>query len=138
VVGGEGFVPGSNVDYVNNHEEGGAYVNAAGEHALVAAVHLPQGAVVTQFEAFFYDDSSSDMTVSLRGQSLGGPDHVAMAEVSSSDRWGYDSQTDTTIEDSTIDNTAYSYSVYATSSAWSGDSLRIKGALITYTISEAP
>ena len=41
---------------------GGAYI-VSGNGALVAPVHLPQGAVVTQFRVFFYDVSVSDMTV---------------------------------------------------------------------------
>jgi len=138
VVGSEGFVPGSNVDYINTYGDGGAYVEADGFHALVAPVHLPQKAVTTAFEVFFYDGSSSDMTVCLKQQSLGGGGYWDLAKVSSSGTSGYYSRIDTSIEEAAIDNTHYSYCVYAYSSAWDGSKLRIKGALITYTISEAP
>jgi hypothetical protein len=126
------------VDYVNTYGQGGAYVDAAGFHALVAPVHLPHQAVVTAFEVFFYDSSSNDLTVYLQGQSLGGSGYTTMATVASSGTAGYCSQVDTTIDYAMIDHTAYSYHVYAFSSAWDGDNLRIKGAVVTYTISEAP
>ena len=59
-VGGEGFVPGSNVDYVNTYNQGGACIYS-GNHALVASVNLPQNATVTAFRVFFNDNSSSDI-----------------------------------------------------------------------------
>ncbi len=60
-----------------------------------------------------------------------------MAQASSSGILGYDSRADTSISYATIDNTLYSYHVYAYSAVWDSN-LRIKGALVTYTISEAP
>ena len=135
VVGGEGFVPGSNVDYVNTYGNGGAYISS-GWGALVAPVHLPQGAVVTEFKVFFDDTSASDMSVLLYLQGMAGG-YALMAEVASSGASGYYSQTDTTISSATIDNTIYSYLIDAYSTAWDSN-LRIKGALVTYTISEAP
>jgi hypothetical protein len=103
----------------------------------VAPVHLPHGAVVTEFKVFFDDTSSNDMTVYLFRQNMLGGGYTILADVSSTGISGYGSQTDTTISPATIDNTAYSYHVHAYSTAW-GSSLKIKGALITYTISEAP
>jgi len=137
-VGSEGFVPGSNVDYVNTYTNGGAYIEASGFHALVAPVHLPHKAVVTRFEVFFYDGSSNDMTVCLKQQNLWGGGYWDLAEVSSSGTSGYCSRIDEEIDSAVIDNTRYGYCVYAYTSAWDGDNLRIKGAVITYTISEAP
>jgi hypothetical protein len=137
-VGSEGFVPGSNVDYVNAYGNGGAYIEASGFHALVAPVHLPHKAVVTRFEVFFYDGSSNDMTVCLKQQNLWGGGYWDLAEVSSSGTSGYCSRIDEEIDSAVIDNTRYGYCVYAYTSAWDGDNLRIKGAVITYTISEAP
>jgi hypothetical protein len=136
IVGSEGFVPGSNVDYQNTYGNGGAYISS-GSGALVAPVHLPHGAVVTEFKVFFDDTSSNDMTVYLFRQNMLGGGYTILADVSSTGISGYGSQTDTTISPATIDNTAYSYHVHAYSTAW-GSSLKIKGALITYTISEAP
>jgi hypothetical protein len=135
VVGGEGFVPGSNVDYFNTYGNGGAYI-VSGSGALVAPVHLPHGAVVTELRVFFYDNSSSDMTVSLDLQGMSGG-YSTMARVSSSGAPGYMSETDTTITSATIDNLAYSYLVYAYCSAWDGGNLKIKGAVIRYLLGEA-
>jgi hypothetical protein len=136
VIGGEGFVPGSNVPYANTYGNGGAYI-ASGSGALVAPVHLPQGAVVTELKVFFYDTSASDMSVTLDLQGLVGG-YGAMAQVSSAGISGYGNQTDASIASPTIDNTRNSYLVYAYCTAWDGGNLRIKGALITYTIAEAP
>jgi len=135
-IGGEGFVPGSNVDYVNTYGNGGAYI-ASGTGALVAPVHLPQGAVVTAFKVFFYDASSSDMSVEWARQNMAGGGYAFLAEVTSTGISGYGNKTTTSISGNPIDNTNYSYHVYAYSSAWDSN-LRIKGALITYTISEVP
>jgi hypothetical protein len=136
VVGGEGFVPGSNVDYVNTYGNGGANI-VSGAGALVAPVHLPQGAVVTQLKVFFYDGSTSDMTVILQGQGMIGG-YFYLAQVSSAGISGYGNSATTSIGNNPIDNTTYSYCIYAYCTAWDGSNLRIKGALIAYTISEAP
>ena len=136
MIGGEGFVPGGNVDYFNTYGNGGAYI-VSGSGALVAPVHLPQGAVVTEFKVFFYDNSASDMTVFLDGEGVSGG-YFAMAQVSSTGISGYGNKTTTSISGNPINNTVFSYLVYAYCSAWDGGNLRIKGALITYTISEVP
>ena len=59
-----------------------------------------------------------------------------MASVSSSGVSGYGSQIDTTISSPTINNTTGSYHVYA---YWgTGDcSIKVMGALLTYTVTEA-
>lgn len=136
IVGSEAFVPGSNVPYVNTYGNGGAYISSPGGNALVAPVHLPQGAVMTAFKVFFNDTSSGDMTVYLARQFMTGGGYEFMAQVSSTGITGYDSVTTTSITHPTIDNTTTSYHVYAYSTAWDSN-LRIKGALITYTISQA-
>ena len=102
----------------------------------MAPVHLPHGAVVTAFEVFFDDSSTGNMTVDLHLQGLSGG-YASLASVSSSGVSGYGSRKDTSIHNQTISNTNYSYAVRAFSSAWSG-ALKVKGALITYTITEAP
>ena len=135
VVGGEGFVPGSNVDYFNTYGMGGAYI-CSGSGALVAPVHLPHGAVVTSFKVFFNDGSSSDMSVRLSRLILSSGGYASMATVASSGISGYGSKTETTIHNAIIDNTAYGYKIDAWSSSWDRD-LKIMGALVTYTISEA-
>jgi hypothetical protein len=135
-VGGEGFVPGSNVDYSNTYGMGGAYI-VSSSGAMVAPVHLPQGAVVTSFRVYFYDNSTSDMTVYLYHiPGTGG--YTSLAVVDSTGISGYANKADSTISNATIDNFSYSYIIYAYSSSWDSSNLRIMGALITYTINQAP
>ena len=134
-LGGEAFLPGSNVDYFNTYGSGGAYI-VSGSGALVAPVNLPDGAVVTSFRVFFYDTSSSDMSVSLQKQGMASS-YAAMASVTSSGSAGYYNSADLTISSPQIDNSQYSYLVYAYCSSWSS-SLLLKGAVIQYTISQAP
>jgi hypothetical protein len=135
VVGSEAFVPGSNVDYFNTGGPGGAYISASGSHALVAPVHLPHGAEVTEFEVFFYDTSVNGMVVSLKRQYLSGSLSSDMAQVNTlggrSD--DYYSRIDDTIHQPNIDNTQSSIHVRAYSTNWDGTNLKIKGAVITYT-----
>ncbi len=102
----------------------------------MAPVHLPHGAVVTEFKVFFNDGSSSDMSVRLNRLILSSGAYASMATVSSSGISGYGSNTETTIHNAIIDNTAYGYKIDAWSSSWDRD-LKIMGALVTYTISEA-
>jgi hypothetical protein len=136
VVGGEAFHPGENVDYRNTYGNGGAYM-VTGTGAMVAPVHLPHGAEVIELKAFFDDNSGSDMSVSLYGLNLNGGAYTPMASVTSTGISGYGTGTDTSITNATIDNTSRGYLIYAYSSSWSS-SLKIMGALVTYTINEAP
>ncbi|MBI4722195.1 MAG: hypothetical protein HY769_04235 [Candidatus Stahlbacteria bacterium] len=131
VVGGEAFVPGANVDYYNTYGNGGAYIAITGSGALVAPVHLPQGAVVTGFKVFFDDNSASDMTVHLARLNLAAGAYNWMATVSSTSITGYGSGTDESISYATIDNTAFGYHIYAYSTAWDSN-LKIMGAVVTY------
>jgi hypothetical protein len=65
IIGSEGFVPGSNVPYVNTYGCGGASIAASAGNALVAPVHLPHGAVITKFKVFFKTTSPKHMDVAL-------------------------------------------------------------------------
>jgi hypothetical protein len=134
VVGGEAFVPNSNVDYRNNGGTGGAYIDVSGSHALVAPVHLPHGAEVTEFEVFFHNTSVNDMVVSLARHYLSSS-YAEMARVDSSRGRGdeYYSVIDKSIFQPNIDNTLSSLYVRAYSTNWDGSNLKIKGAVITYT-----
>jgi len=136
VIGGEGFVPGSSaIEYLNTYGMGGACIQAGYSGALVAPVHLPQGAEVTAFTVFFNDVSANNIDVRLDRLSHGGG-YTIMASVSSSGIPGYGSQTDTTISLPIIDNTTGSYHVYAYYGT--GDcNIKVMGALIEYTVSEA-
>ena len=133
VVGGEAFVPGTNVNYVNTYGCGGAFVDSPGSHALVAQVNLPHGAELTKFEVFFNDTSDEDMTTRLHRHNLTNCGYSTLAKVDSSGTDGYYSKIDDVISETIIDNTLYSYHVYAYSTNWDGYNLRIKGAVITYT-----
>jgi hypothetical protein len=136
MVGGEGFLPWRNVDYSNSEYMGGAYLYS-GSGAMAAPVHLPQGAVVISFRVFFYDSSTSDLSVDLSYiPATGG--YYDLASVDSAGISGYASRTDTSISYATIDNTLYSYHIRAWSNSWDGNNLRVMGALITYTTSEVP
>jgi hypothetical protein len=77
------------------------------------------------------------MDLWLARLSLSSGGYFVLAEMSSSGAGGYMNVTDNTIASPVIDNTAFGYHVYAYSSNWSS-SLRIMGAVITYTINEAP
>jgi hypothetical protein len=136
VVGGEAFHPGENVDYRNSYGNGGAYM-VSGAGAMVAPVHLPHGAEVIELKVFFNDNSASDMSVSLNRLSLIGGAYTILASVSSTGVSGYGSRTETSISQAIINNTAYGYLIYAYSGSWNS-ALKIMGALVTYTIDEAP
>ncbi len=134
-IGSEGFVPGSNVDYVNSYGNGGAYI-VSGSGAMVAPVHLPNGAVVTEFKAYYYDNSASDLSITLERQFFTAG-YSAQASVTTSGTPGYSSATTTRITNPTIDNTSTSYLVYAYSTGWDPN-LRVKAAVITYTVNSVP
>ena len=136
VVGGEGFVPGSNVPYRNTYGNGGAYI-VSGNGSLVAPVHLASGCSSHSVQGFFYDVSGSDMSVILYGQGMSGG-YFRMAEVSSAGISGYGNNVTTNIQGNPIANTLFTYCIDAWSNVWDGGNLMIKGGLITYTISEAP
>ncbi|HOZ49916.1 MAG TPA: hypothetical protein PLO37_17770 [Candidatus Hydrogenedentes bacterium] len=138
-VGGEDFVPTTNIDYFNGGGTGGAYLMISGQALMNAGVHLPHGAVVTQLKAFFYDNSSHNIKISMFCHVLSAGYYETMAQIISSETPGYANLTDSTIANPTIDNTAYSYKVSAwCDDSWDGANLRVKGAVIAYTISEAP
>lgn len=140
VVGSEGFVPGSNVPYVNTYGNGGAYFTQATSGAMVAPVHLPHGATITGFQVFYYDNSASDMTAYLGLQFMTSGGYQFLTSLSTSGASATFRSGAAAINNPIIvDNTVYSYHVYAYSASWPGTGdLRIKGARITYTIDEAP
>lgn len=135
-VGGEHFQPLSNIDFASGGGCGGAYL-ISGSGTLVAPVNLPDGATVTSFKVFFYDVSSSDMTVSLNAQNLGSCSYIELAKVQSDSDTGYYNKVDSSInpDNKIVDNQNYAYHIKAYSDSWSS-SLKIKGAVISYTIDE--
>ena len=137
VVGGEGFLPANNVNYGNSAGMGGAYLYS-GSGAMAAPVHLPHGAVVTALKVFFYDNSTSNLDASLARIPLASGAYYHMADVGSSgiSEWG--NKTDTTISYATVDNSQNSYHIRVYCSSWAGSALRIMGAVVTYSLNEAP
>jgi hypothetical protein len=132
---GEAFQPGFNAAYANSGGMGGAYM-MSGVGMMTAPVHLPHGAVVTEFKAFFYDNSSSDLIFYLCRMPLPGGGYSHMASVTTSGTPGYSSLADASIAYNPIDNSSNGYLVYVYCDAWTDISLRIMGVSITYTISE--
>ncbi len=134
-IGSEGFVPGHQTSYQNSYSMGGAYI-ASGGGAMVAPVHLPNGAIVTEFRAYCYDNSTNNLSVSLERQGFSSSYNV-LAGVSTTGTPGYTSGTNTAIYAPTIDNANYSYLVYAYSPAWDPN-LKIKAAVVVYTVNTVP
>ena len=136
VVGGEGFLPGRDVGYSNSFGNGGAYLTSVGSGAMAAPVHLPHGAVVKSMVARFYDNSSSDISLTFSCQLATGG-YSTYASVSSSAVSGYGDATASFTR--TINNSGNcSYHVRAFSSSWDGSNLRIHRVIFSYTTGEAP
>jgi hypothetical protein len=83
----------------------------------------------------FYDDSTSDMTVSLLLLNFGGS-YGQLSSVDSSGVSDYGSKPGSAV-DYTVDNTACAYSVSAYSAAWDGNKTRVMAVTIAYTLSGA-
>jgi len=134
-VGGEHFKPLIPVDYASGGGCGGAYL-ISGDGKLVAPVNLPDGATINSFKVYFYDRSTADMDVYLKAQDLDTCSYIDIAHVKSNANSGY-YNLETTIESTknVVDNQNYAYHVLAESNSWSS-SLKIKGAVIGYSISE--
>jgi hypothetical protein len=136
MVGGEGFLPASNVPYSNSYGNGGAYL-ISGFGAIAASVNLPQNAKVLEFTVYFYDNSKYDVTVDLEFLSSSGGYYI-MAEVASTGIPGYYSATVKNISYPTIDNNTRPYSIRAWSDNWDSSYLRIMAAKITYSMNSVP
>ena len=115
----------------------GAYFIDSTQFTLSAPVNLPHGAVVTEFTAFFLDDSANYMIVDLRRRSRTGQlEYLAAVDSVAVSVFGAD--TDAEIENAVIDNVNYSYVIIVHAiDDWDLQRLQIIGAAITYTISEA-
>jgi hypothetical protein len=133
-VGGEAFVPRSGIDYFNGGGNGGAYI-PTGADVLRAPVYLPHGAAITGMTAHFYDDSTSNIDVSLAANSFAG-NYFALSSADSTGVSTYGSKAGSAV-DYTVDNTAFSYAVSAYCAAWDSNNTRVMAVVITYTVSEA-
>lgn len=101
-----------------------------------APVSLPQGAVVTNFNVSYIDDSSSDVTFTLRRNSK---DNTASSEMASITTSGENDSTvrtdeDTTISLATIDNSMYTYAIRVEMPAFTTGSSSFLGAYIEYSV----
>ncbi len=139
-LGGEAFFPTVNVNYTNLPGMArGAFI-ALGSGTMVAPVHLPHGAVITEFRAYYTDNSTADLYIVLRAREFTDPHMMTNYEMASFSTYGTSGNTNqstTQVSWNTVDNQNRSYVVVASSSAWSPD-LRIVGALVGYTINTVP
>lgn len=106
---------------------------------IIAPVNLPQGATVTSFTLYFYDNAAgTDIMGNLLLHTHGTSSGVTMASVSSAGTPLEGNGVDNTINSSIIDHQYFDYSIEVTSTVgpWPGASLTLKSAVITYTMSE--
>ncbi len=135
---GEAFLPATDRAYNNSMGMGGAYLTAgSGWGVMTAPVNLPQEAFVMAATFHFYDNSPSNLKLSLDRMPLPGGSYVEMASVTTSGTPGYSSLTDTSISSYKVDNTTGALLIYVYCDAWDGNNLRVMGVTITYTIAEA-
>jgi hypothetical protein len=139
-VSSEAFFPTANMEYTNGGGQGGAWKPAAATGVMAAAVQLPDGATVTKFRVYFYDNSSQNLDISLYYQGLTFGGYGTMATViTSGATTAYTYLETTSITDPVIDNISRGYLIWVyPMSTWDGFNLRVKGASIYYTLSEAP
>jgi len=135
----QAFVPDTNdFDYWNGTS---AYLLTTGSGTMVAPIMLPQGAVVTRFKVYLYDNSLFNVTVYLSRRYIdgsGGSGVETMASLDSSGiAGGLGSKETSTIDSATVDNATYSYLLWATSSDWDNGNVQVEGANIWYTTTEA-
>jgi hypothetical protein len=134
MLGGEAFLPGRPGDYTNSFGAGGACLSS-GSNAMAAPVQLPQGAVITGFQVFFNDTSSTtDLSVTLDAYYPAGGFYFTLATLNSSGISGLGNRSTASIAaPSTVDNTNYAYDVRAFSSSWNCN-MHLNGAMITYAL----
>jgi hypothetical protein len=141
-VSSEAFFPTTNVNYTNGGGMGGAYLPVGTNGIMTAALQLPDGATVTKFRVYFYDNSpSQDLSVSLDQQFLGGSGGYAnVASVTTSGAsTAYNYLETTSIIDPVIDNINSGYLIWVyPQPTWNDSFLRVKGASVYYTLAEAP
>lgn len=99
-----------------------------------APVHLPDGAVVTGFEAFVQDDASADMTIQLLRRSHTESPGGTMAQIiTSGESLLFRQFTDNTISGATINNALNQYIVRIQIPVTT-NALNFRGAVIRYSV----
>jgi hypothetical protein len=112
----------------------GIYVNS-GENRLVAGIHLPQGAVITEISLRGADVSpTSDLRVELIAQDqMTGVPTPLDAAVGSSGSPGMFSVS-SPVESAEVDNKNFYYLVQVTSTGPWGQALQVLGVVVSYTM----
>ena len=132
------FVSGNGTAFGTSSGTGGTFMMVAGSGWLAAGLHLPDGAVITEFRAYVNDVANGDLNIGIKRREYPGDSVSTLASVDSFGATGIGDYADTTISSPVIDNQTYSYYIRVYSVAWPGDAtLTIKGAVVTYTIAEA-
>ena len=92
---------------------GGAYHTDAGSDAMVAAVNLPDGAIITGFTMYFVDNDTSDLNMSLERRNHFGTAFSNISELESSGVSGSDLTVDSLSDGVSheVDNESYNYFV---------------------------
>lgn len=140
-VGDGAFFSATGEPFETSRGYGGTFITTAGYGILVAEVHLPDGAVVTEFKVYFVDntdDPGEDFSVSLV-RVLNGFSTLATVDTSSvTASPDLQNLVDSSINIPIIDNSSgHTYHVRVITDHWPGaDTLRIASAVIEYTISE--
>lgn len=116
--------------------------NVSGYPTLLAPIHLPQGATITQVQANVYDNSSHNIDVRIyRNDWNSSSLSVIMNILTSSGTPGFTTLSTTSAWSTgynIIDNANYNYyALIQFSSQSNGTSLSLRGLRITYTVSEA-
>lgn len=128
-------------DMLNDIQDVGIQGNVSGFPVLVAPIHLPQGATVTQVEANVYDNSSHDIDVRVyRNDWNSGSLSIIMSIVASTGTPGFTTLSTTSAvgTNNVIDNANYNYyALIQFTSQSNGTNLSLRGLRITYTVSEA-
>ena len=137
-VGDGNFHSGSGETYRTSIGYGGSYIFDTGAGWLDAGLHLPQGAVIQRFKVITDDNATGNLSVSIDRRAHTSGAFATLASISTSGTPGIQTQTDTSIQNPTIDNNTYAYHVRVYCVNWPGtSSLKIKGAVVEYTIDEA-
>jgi hypothetical protein len=137
-VGDGAFFSATGQPFETSRGMGGTFITTPGYGILVAEVHLPDGAVVTEFKAYFVDNAAENFSVSLH-RVLNGFATLATVDTGSvTASSALQSLVDSSIDIPIIDNSSgHTYHVRVFSDNWPGtETLRIASAVIEYTISE--
>lgn len=136
-VSGNGFYPTDNIAFSSGWGDGGAYIDS-GTGNLAAPVYLPQGAVITGFKVFFYNNTAmskgSKIDVNLFVHSMSIGSFISYAKVDSQGVSGRGIKYVTITGRAPIDNNNYSAVIMAYSTSWQSSNLKIIGAAVTYNL----